>query len=197
MNSPKKTDRRVKYTKQAIRDGFLKLLSQKPIEKISVTEICREADINRGTFYSHYKDPYDLRDSLVEELIEAVRVRMKELGATKRLTVGQMLALLKENQELCRIFAGPYGDKEAMLKIIRSNAVAYLVQQEAALGDLSEYVQKCIREMLIASIASVLKCWFDSDMQEPAEEVAGLLDTFCTNGVAGFTARRLPGSDSD
>ena len=82
-----------------------------------------------------------------------------------------------------------------MLKIIRSNAVAYLVQQEAALGDLSEYVQKCIREMLIASIASVLKCWFDSDMQEPAEEVAGLLDTFCAHGVEGFTARRSADSD--
>ena len=52
MSSPKKTDRRVKYTKQAIRDSFLKLLSEKPIEKISVTEICREAEINRGTFYS-------------------------------------------------------------------------------------------------------------------------------------------------
>ena len=49
-SKPKKEDRRVRYTKQAIRDGFLTLLSRKPIEKISVTEICREADINRGTF---------------------------------------------------------------------------------------------------------------------------------------------------
>ena len=62
MSSPKKTDRRVKYTKQAIRDSFLKLLSEKPIEKISVTEICREAEINRGTFYSHYTNPYDLSE---------------------------------------------------------------------------------------------------------------------------------------
>ena len=57
---PKKEDRRVRYTKQAIRDGFLRLLAEKPIEKISVTEICREADINRGTFYAHYSDPYVL-----------------------------------------------------------------------------------------------------------------------------------------
>ena len=195
MKSPKKTDRRVKYTKQAIRDGFLKLLSQKPIEKISVTEICREADINRGTFYSHYNDPYDLRDSLVEELIEAVRVRMKELGATKRLTVGQMLALLKENQELCRIFAGPYGDKEAMLKIIRSNATAYMKQESESLSGLSEYTQSCVREMLIASIASVVKCWFDSGMQEPAEEISRLLDTFCAYGLAGFAPRQYCHTD--
>ena len=194
MKSPKKTDRRVKYTKQAIRDSFLKLLSEKPIEKISVTEICREAEINRGTFYSHYNDPYDLRDSLVEELIEAVRARMQELGVTTRLTSGQMLELLKENQELCRIFAGPYGAKEAMLKIIRTNTAAYMEQESEALCGLSEYMQNCVREMLIASIASVVKCWFDSGMQEPACEISRLLDTFCASGLAGFAPRRLPES---
>ena len=195
VNSPKKTDRRVKYTKQAIRDGFLKLLSRKPIEKISVTEICREADINRGTFYSHYNDPYDLRERLVGELVEAVRARMQELGVTNRLAAAQMFGLLKENQELCRIFAGPYGDKESMLKIIRSNATAYIEQESEILCDLSEYTRNCVREMLIASIASVVKCWFDSDMQESAEEVARLLDTFCTHGIAGFAPGRRGDSD--
>lgn len=195
MSSPKKTDRRVKYTKQAIRDSFLKLLSEKPIEKISVTEICREAEINRGTFYSHYTDPYDLRESLVEELIEAVRARKQELGVTTRLTATQMFKLLKENQELCRIFAGPYGAKEAMLKIIRSNATAYMKQESESLSGLSEYTQSCVREMLIASIASVVKCWFDSGMQEPAEEISRLLDTFCAYGLAGFAPRQYCHTD--
>lgn len=190
MSSPKKTDRRVKYTKQAIRDSFLKLLSEKPIERISVTEICREAEINRGTFYSHYTDPYDLRESLVKELIEAVRARMLELGVSTRLTAAQMFKLLKENQELCRIFAGPYGDKESMLKIIRSNATAYMEQESEVLCGLSEYTQSSVREMLIASIASVVKCWFDSGMQEPAEEISRLLDTFCAYGLAGFAPRQ-------
>lgn len=195
MSSPKKTDRRVKYTKQAIRDSFLKLLSEKPIEKISVTEICREAEINRGTFYSHYTDPYDLRESLVEELIEAVRARKQELGVTTRLTATQMFKLLKENQELCRIFAGPYGAKEAMLKIIRSNATAYMKQESESLSGLSEYTHSCVREMLIASIASVVKCWFDSGMQEPAEEISRLLDTFCAYGLAGFAPRQYCHTD--
>lgn len=190
MSSPKKTDRRVKYTKQAIRNSFLKLLSEKPIEKISVTEICREAEINRGTFYSHYTDPYDLRESLVEELVEAVRARMLELGETTRLTAAQMFKLLKENQELCRIFAGPYGDKESMLKIIKSNTTAYMKQESESLSNLSEYMQNCVREMLVASIASVVKCWFDSGMQQPAEEISNLLDTFCAYGLAGFSRRQ-------
>lgn len=194
MNPPKKIDRRVKYTKQAIRDSFLKLLSVKPIEKISVTEICREADINRGTFYSHYTDPYDLKDSLEAELVEAMKARMQDLGVTTRLASVQTLELLKENQELCRIFTGPYGDREAMMKIIRRNAAAYLAQESDLLCDLSEYARMCVSEMLIASIASVVKYWLDSGMQEPAEQVALLLDTYCLHGLTGLRTLPLPES---
>ena len=70
MSERIKIDRRVRYTKEAIRESFFALLEQKPVEKISVTEICRGADINRGTFYSHYTDPFDLRRSLADELVQ-------------------------------------------------------------------------------------------------------------------------------
>lgn len=103
---PKKEDRRVRYTKQAIRDGFLRLLAEKPIEKISVTEICREADINRGTFYAHYSDPYELKRSLEDQLSDALAQRLQESGL-KRLTSLQTLRLLSENRELCRRLCRP------------------------------------------------------------------------------------------
>ena len=47
-------------TKLWIADGMRKLLSQKSIEKIRVTEICKVAEIERPTFYYHFKDKYDL-----------------------------------------------------------------------------------------------------------------------------------------
>ena len=131
---PKKEDRRVRYTKQAIRDGFLRLLAEKPIEKISVTEICREADINRGTFYAHYSDPYELKRSLEDQLSDALAQRLQESGL-KRLTSLQTLRLLSENRELCRVFAGPYGDHDAMLKVIAKHADDYL-EQEILMHDL-------------------------------------------------------------
>ena len=57
---PDKTqDARVRYTKMMIRNSLLELLSTKPIAKITVTEICERAGINRATFYAHYTDPTD------------------------------------------------------------------------------------------------------------------------------------------
>ncbi len=58
-------DRRTKYTRKAIRDAFVELLNTKPYSKISVTEICRLAEINRGTFYIHYYDVDDVLDDIL------------------------------------------------------------------------------------------------------------------------------------
>lgn len=52
----RKSDRRKVYTEKLIRDTVFDLLKTKPIEKISVTEVCKIADINRSTFYLHYSD---------------------------------------------------------------------------------------------------------------------------------------------
>lgn len=181
----KKEDRRVKYTKQAIRDGFLRLIAKKPIEKITVTEICREADINRGTFYAHYSDPYELKRTVENELTEAMDRRVRELG-TPRMTALQMMRLLKEHQELCRVFAGPYGDNDALLKIIAKQADDYIVHELETLGRLSDTLRECIKGLLISSISTTVKYWFDTDMQASPERVAYVLETYCTHGTNGF-----------
>ncbi len=47
-------------TKMWIADKMREIMKHKPIDKIRVTEICKSADIERPTFYYHFKDKYDL-----------------------------------------------------------------------------------------------------------------------------------------
>lgn len=54
-------DRRVTKTKNSIFKTFLNLVVDKPIENITVKEICEHANINKSTFYLHFKDIYDCR----------------------------------------------------------------------------------------------------------------------------------------
>ena len=49
-------NRRVKMTKKMMKDALLELLETKALEKITVTDICEKADVNRSTFYSYYVD---------------------------------------------------------------------------------------------------------------------------------------------
>ena len=66
-----KTDARVRYTRMMIQQTFLDLLKKKPISKITVKEICEDADVNRSTYYVYYSDPYDqlhkIEDALIRE----------------------------------------------------------------------------------------------------------------------------------
>lgn len=66
----KNTDRRTRKTKHALKQIFISLLKCKKIEKISVTELCRLADINRSTFYLHYCDIYALLEDIEKDCFE-------------------------------------------------------------------------------------------------------------------------------
>ena len=57
-------DLRIEKTEKAIKNAFMELRSKKPLEKISVRELCTLACINKSTFYSHYEDIYQLSDAL-------------------------------------------------------------------------------------------------------------------------------------
>lgn len=61
-------DRRIRRTESAIHAAFLDLLFEKDITKITVKELCERADINKSTFYLHYRDIYDLAEHYKQEL---------------------------------------------------------------------------------------------------------------------------------
>ena len=59
-----KENQRIALTKKLLQEGLLRLLEVKTLDKISVTELCRESGINRATFYNHYNSPQDLLDDI-------------------------------------------------------------------------------------------------------------------------------------
>ena len=72
-------DYRVRVTQKLIREAFTGLLKQKPIQSISIKELCELAGINRGTFYAHYRDIYDLREKIEDEMYRDVLDALKPL----------------------------------------------------------------------------------------------------------------------
>ena len=63
-------DRRSRYTQMVIRETLLAAMRQKPFSKITVTEICRQSEINRGTFYLHYYDLDDVLDDIIGDILQ-------------------------------------------------------------------------------------------------------------------------------
>lgn len=71
-----KQDLRVKKTKRAIRQAFERLLMTRPLSKITVTELAKEAEINKATFYLHYTDIYDLYTQSLSEHLQMLADRI-------------------------------------------------------------------------------------------------------------------------
>lgn len=75
MNS----DVRVRHTKERVKRAFFQLLSQKDFSKITVTEVCQIAEINRTTFYKHYLDMYDLLEKTEDDILDHTKKQWKRL----------------------------------------------------------------------------------------------------------------------
>lgn len=65
-------DLREKKTRRSIFNAFLQIRASKPLEKITVKELAETAEISKATFYLHYKDIFDLSDSLQNETIQNI-----------------------------------------------------------------------------------------------------------------------------
>ncbi len=68
----KNTDRRTLYTKLVIKDTFLELKRKRALDSISITELCKLAEISRGTFYLHYANISEVLDELIDDALSEV-----------------------------------------------------------------------------------------------------------------------------
>ena len=68
-----RSNRRVRFTRSALREALIDLILEKPLVSITVKDICARADINRSTFYLHFKDVTDILRTTEDEIIEHMR----------------------------------------------------------------------------------------------------------------------------
>ena len=66
----RKTDRRTLYTKNVIKDALLEALEDKNFEQITVTDVCRRAEITRATYYLHYQSLTEVLDELLGDALQ-------------------------------------------------------------------------------------------------------------------------------
>ena len=99
-------DLRKQKTRQAIEGAFLQLRAERTLEQISVTELACLAKISKATFYLHYRDVYDLSETLQKAAIQRMLAQIE--GADTALEhwpefAGKMLAATERDNAVLRI----------------------------------------------------------------------------------------------
>ena len=169
-------DHRVRVTKMLIRRAFTDLLRRKPIQSITVKELCQEAGINRGTFYAHYTDLYDLLRGMEEEMMEDVRAALQEMfgdsqkaPAPMGVTAG-LFRCLRENADLCTVTLGPYGDKEYARRLLNIGWEYYMESYRRYFTQATSRELEYYYVYASAGVVGLLEKWMAEGMALTPEE---------------------------
>ena len=106
----KKEYRSAVRSRKLIRRAFMDLLKEKTFEKITVTDIVKNADINRSTFYAHYPDVLGLIEEVQGETVDYVQqvlegINFKNFLENPKPVLNEIVKMTEENNELYRLLA--------------------------------------------------------------------------------------------
>lgn len=163
-------------TEKAISDALKKLLAKKPLNKITINDIAEECGINRMTFYYHYKDIYDLIESICNQKMETA------IEGNQTLSTWQegILNLMESIREDKVFFSGVYHSVEHQritkyVYRIVSDLVAVGVVEAEQGNPLSEEDRSFIIHYYSYAFSGFLMEWVDAGMKEEPQELVNRL----------------------
>ncbi len=174
-----KENRRVKVTKMLLKKSFIELLKTKEISRITIKEICKEADINRSTFYAHYTDQYDLMKKIQDELVENVEVYLYPYIHDETATVSMemlegVFEYIRENAEICKLLLSERGDiyfQKRMLNLVYGKYMEDLTKNLGLKKEEAEYVYA----YSITGSIGIIQKWLNDDMKKSPKFMAKIL----------------------
>ncbi len=181
-------DKRVIRTKALLIRSLSALMKQKNIKDITVKELCEYADINRGTFYLHYKDIYDMLDSIEQELSDKfLQIFQKYNSETNEdfpyPLFLEIFKLVDDNAELFRVLIGPNGDISFIMKIFKLYNIHCLQSEFNKLSPQFSMNQVYYSNFILYGCVGLIEQWLSRDTKESPEKMAELITKLVSTGV--------------
>ena len=190
MEEEKKPDRRNEKTKQALQNALLALMNEKPMERISVSELAQAADVNRKTFYNHYRTVMDVRRDLDERYMDMIFGFLQEpiVNSSKENLQGLIHhiveAIRREPVRARLLFES--GETiyltDKMEKIVLPHMRLYAAEHE-----LSEQQVAYGLEFIAHGMVAVLGAWLTAEYPLPPGQLEQLLSGMVWGSVGEIT----------
>lgn len=183
-------DARVRYTKMIIQQSFLELLQKKHVTRITVTELCQKAQINRAIFYKHYLDVPDLFEKIEEELFDGIRKAFSEATMDWEGVLVSMLHYTRQEKERYFALGGANGDPELMAKSFQVCYESIFPMMSRELEGMEENEKQMLYQFLSYGGGGILTWWIHDGMREAPEKVAQYLIKVCGITVEGMRPKK-------
>lgn len=169
-----KQDRRIQYTKMVLRESLLDLLKTKSLSEVSVSELCKTADVNRNTFYNHYRFPKEIITELEEEVFNELANAVKD-----KYNFDEVILIackqLERDKKVSELIFIKVEESNVLGKIIESfRNKPFQDQPKATQNPYKNFVD----EFNEKGIVGVLRYWILNGFNEPAETVATFISKY-------------------
>lgn len=180
-------DRRTIRTKKMIRSALAELIDEKGFNNISVTDLTQRADINRGTFYLHYVDKYDLLEKIENEIIQEIEEETKHLDSVNMMNIDasneplpfmvKLFEYFRKNSVIIKSILGPKGDPTFERKIKRFIEINLFEKQKSRNFNIDEAVisEEYFIQYILSADLGVIQYWLEKNMKESPDEMALIL----------------------
>jgi AcrR family transcriptional regulator len=181
-------DRRVRKTRQQLRDALISLILERGWDAISVQEVCARADVGRSTFYVHFADKEELLLTGLEELHQGLDLQRTSAQGDFAFVDG-LVEHAKEKARLLRAIVGKRSSPSIQRRF--REVVMQLVQAE--LGeldlDLDEKQQRAVVSFIGAGLAELVTSWLDRPSSLDIDSLAAIGRQLANNTVGSFAAK--------
>lgn len=186
----KKVDRRVIKTRRQLKKGLAALMKEKSVNQITVKELVEEVDINRSTFYLHFKDIQDLLREIEENMEAQIKRAIEEHPIVSGnenafYFIEDMFRVLDEEREISKALIGPNGDMgfiHRIERIIKENSRGTLEKVfPGKKEDLKYFYAFCLSGCL-----GLVKVWLNEGEEKSPEEMAQMTFNMIANAKDAF-----------
>ena len=185
---PKKTDARVRRTRDALGDALIALMQEKAFETIKVQDVLDRAHVSRSTFYTHYSDKDDLLMSDAEEFFEALSMALSAHGekSDRVFPAREFFAHLSEAQVFFKALVKS-GKLQENLELARGHFARGMERRLSELPRGQSIPRQHLPAIACAhagALLSLLTWWIDRGMREPPAEMDELFHRIVWNGAS-------------
>ena len=186
--SQKKTDARVRRTRDALGDALIALMQEKPFDTITVQDVLDLAHVSRSTFYAHYSDKDDLLMSDAEEFFEALSMALSVYGdkSDRVFPVKEFFTHLSDVQPFFKalVKSGKYQENMDLARGHFARGIERRLSELPRSKSIPANQLPAIAFTHAGALLSLLTWWLDRGMRESPDEMDELFHRLVWNGVS-------------
>ena len=178
-------NQRVTLTKRLLKEGLLRLIEKKEIDKISVSELCVESGINRATFYRHYQIPLDVLEDIRADFIKEMNFTPQEPNSRKDIVnqIEDICTYLKKNEKVTKILFSCGSDKD-FAEVMNLYCKTLVNSEYGSMLDTDSI--RLIIQGLASGGYALIRMWILEDIQKTPKEMAEMILRFINYGSKLF-----------